>query len=187
MSASTSSPTTSEARGPAKLTRDDWIKVSLVAFPKDRLGELWAWLQQFPQANFDDGAPEDFEGFARAFDIMATPPRQLWGVEIDGQLLGAIGFEQLSRRTGMLRGICFDRSAHGSGAPLQAVGHFLELAWKTGFRKISARYLASNRRGRAFFKKLGAVDEGYLKDDTEQKGRPIDVRVIAFFAPKEVH
>ncbi len=147
------------------------------------MADLWSWLLQFPSANFEDTAPDNLEDFKRAYKSMATGVRQLWGVEVDGALLGAIGFEPLSRRTGMLRGLCFDQSAHGSGAPLAAVRKFLDLCWASGFRKISARYLASNRRAQAFFKKLGAVQEGYLKGDAEQQGKPIDVRIITFFSP----
>ena len=116
---------------------------------------------------------------------MALGNRQLWGVEIDGVLLGAIGFERLSERTGLLRGICFDQSAHGSGAPQAAVQRLLDICWASGFRKVSARYFAHNRRVHQFFKKLGAQQEGYFKADTEQAGEPVDVRVVAFWPEKK--
>ena len=184
MSASISALTTSEQTDRPALTRAGWSKVSLVAFPHHRLRELWGWLRQDPASNFDDTAPEDYEAFRAHQLAFAGTSRQLWGVEIDGELLGAIGFERLSRTTAMLRGICFDRTVHGSGAPRHAVARLLELAWASGYRKISARYFVSNRRIRSFLQALCAVDEGYLKQETDQNGKPIDVRLVAFFAPK---
>ncbi len=178
----TEKPFTSET---SQLTRESWVKVSLAPFPQDRLSDLWLWLLQYPAANFDDTAPETFEQFEAAYELMARGNRQLWGAEIDGVLLGALGFEQLSQRTAMLRGICFDKSAHGSGAPAAAVQKLLELSWASGFRKVSARYFAHNRRVHAFFKKLGAKQEGYLVQDTEQAGQPVDVRVVSFWPGKE--
>lgn len=185
MSASISALTTSENQDHPSLTRDGWSKVSLAAFPYHRLPELWSWLQQFPAANFDDSAPPDYESFRSQQLGYAGTARQLWGVEIDGELLGAIGFERLSRRTAQFRGICFDRSAHGSGAPRMAVSLLLGQAWQSGYQKISAHYFAHNRRIRSFLQALGAVDEGYLKQETTQGGKPVDVRAVAFFAPKK--
>jgi RimJ/RimL family protein N-acetyltransferase len=177
-------PFTSETKARGSIGPADWTKVSLVPFPADRIADLWRWLLQYPAANFDDQGPETLEQFEAAFAVMARGSRQLWGAEIDGELLGAIGLEQLSPRTGLLRGICFDQSAHGSGAPLAAVQKLLDVAWASGYRKVSARYLASNRRAHAFFKKLGARQEGYLVEDTEQAGQPIDVRIVALWPPK---
>ncbi len=181
MSAFSKQPLTSET---PRLTRESWVKVSLAPFPQDRMADLWAWLHQFPAANFDDTAPETLAEFEASFDIMARGNRQLWGASIDGELLGAIGFESLSKRTALLRGICFDQSAHGSEAPFAAVAKILDLAWKSGFEKVSARYMAHNRRVHQFFKKLGARQEGFMIGDTTQAGQPVDVRIVAFFAPK---
>ncbi len=158
-----------------------WKRIELVEFPAEGRMELWNWLMQFPKANFDDQSPKTLEEFERFFPLLTAGNRQLSGVRIDGALLGAIGFEELSPGLGALRGIIFDKSTHGSGAPLEAVRMLLARAWANGYRKIEAEVFASNRRVFAFLKKLGAVYEGTRAAHALQDGKPIDMRMIAFF------
>lgn len=157
-----------------------WQRVALVPFPAGARMELWNWLMQFPKANLDDSSPQTPEEFERFFPLL-TASRELLGVEIDGKLLGAMGFENLSPGLGALRGIVFDRSTHGSGAPLAALKLLLDRAWTSGYRKIEAQMLASNGRVYAFLRKLGAVDEGTLRAHVLQDGKRIDMRLVAFF------
>lgn len=159
-----------------------WQVVRLVPFPTERRTDLWNWLMQYPKANFDDESPKTPEEFERFFPLLLAS-RELWGVEIDGRLLGAMGFEPLTPGLGALRGIVFDRSTHGSGAPLAALRLLLERAWQRGFRKVSAQLLVSNSRAYAFLRKLGATDEGMQRAHALQGGKPVDMRIVAFFAP----
>jgi RimJ/RimL family protein N-acetyltransferase len=161
----------------------DWQRVALVPFPRDHRSDLWSWLLQYPQYNFDDEAPQTQEAFELFFPLLSAHRRELWGVEIDGQLLGAMGFETLSPGLAVLRGIVFNRSTHGSGAPLAAVRLLLDQAWRLGYRKVEAQMLAPNGRVYAFLKKLGAEDEGTRRAAVLQHGKPVDMRLVAFFAP----
>lgn len=161
-----------------------WQVVELVQFPAERRMDLWNWLMQFPKANLDDSSPKTLEEFERVFPLLSAGGRELWGVLVDGVLLGAIGFQELSPGLGTLRGISFDRSAHGSGAPLAAMRMILERAWKSGFRKVEAEMFASNVRVYKFLKKLGAISEGTRVAHALQGGNPVDTRLIGFFAPE---
>ena len=155
--------------------------MQIEAFPLERLPELWAWLGQFPENNFDDAGPRSLEEFEAEMRRRLASGQWLLGVAADGRLVGAIGFECLAPYLGMFRGIVFDRSVHGAGIAAQAVRAVLERAFRTGIEKVSALYFADNKRIDGLLIKLGAIDEGLLRKHTRRNGQPVDVRVGAFF------
>jgi len=69
-----------------------------------------------------------------------------------------------------------ERCGHG----IEAMRQFLDMLFSTGVEKIAAGYFADNLRVRAFLRKLGAEDEGYLKAHTVRNGERIDMRQVAF-------
>lgn len=160
-------------------------RVSLKPFPPEHLDKLWAWMHEFPKANFDDTAPDGLEGFRRQQMGAALMARKLIGVELDGELVGAIGFQRTAPTIGNFAGVCFTRSVHGTGLAALAVRAVLAALWAEGCTKVSAAYFADNRRVHHFLKKLGAVEEAYLKAETTRNGKPVDVRRVAFLRPEE--
>ena len=139
-------------------------------------------MQQFPASNIDDYGPRNASELCDVLRERVQAGETLHEVGANDALVGVIGFQQITPRLGLFRGICFDRGVHGSGIPAMAVRQFLHERFGEGTEKIQAFYFASNHRVRAFLKKLGAVDEGYLSRQTLVKGKPADMRLVAFHA-----
>lgn len=156
-------------------------RVALEPFPAEHLLELWEWMNQFPKANFDDAGPQSLEQFLQVMMHRAANGYKLVGVRLDSQWVGAIGFDQGDGRRGYLRGVCFDKAVHGTGIARLALGTLLVALWQEGYRKIGAAYFAGNPRIRKFLLALGAKDEGYLHEESMREGKPVDVRLVAFF------
>ncbi len=144
------------------------------------LPRLWEIMREFPLNNFDDSGPRSLGEFE---ELMAARARRemLLGFHVAGELAGAMAYQGASGRSGMLRGVCFARSVHGTGVPLAAVASAIAALFADGVEKISAQMFADNERAWRFFQKLGAVEEGLLRAHTTRSGELIDVRVIALF------
>jgi RimJ/RimL family protein N-acetyltransferase len=151
-------------------------------FPPSKYRRLWDWLGQFPLNHFDDGGPRTCDEFAGTIAERLAHGERLYGVFDDrGELVGAIGMAFLSPRAAMFHGISFDRPAHGTGIAQRAVAAILDELFRSGIEKVSAAYFADNERVHRFLKKLGAVEEGYLRRQTRRGGVPVDMRLVAFF------
>lgn len=162
----------------------DPSQLSLQPFPAESIPLLWEWMHEYPKANLDDYGPRTLEEFRMYLLGRAQAGTKTLGVKVDGEFVGAIAVLQLDR-IAFFRGICFAKAVHGKGVAPHAVGLVLQAHWEEGFRKVGAEFMADNRRVRDFLEKLGAVDEGYFKAETMRGGRPVDVRRVAFFAPKK--
>jgi RimJ/RimL family protein N-acetyltransferase len=152
-------------------------------FPARHTAAVWKILLQFPRANFDDYGPKSEEAFIQELINREQRGEVIWCVEQDGNAIGVIGYSPMSPRTGAFHGIAFDKSVHGSGVPRCAVLKILETLFSQGITKVSAGYFADNQRIRHFLKALGARDEGYLREQTMRDDKPVDMRLIAFYAP----
>ena len=153
----------------------------LLVFPfkREDLPLLWEWVQEFPQANFDDSGPRDYTVFER---IMTDRIQNevTCGVILDNTLVGIIGYKPTDEHSGSFHGICFAHAIHGRGVATKAVRTFIAKLYAGGVEKISAQYFASNRRVRRFLKNLGAKDEEYVRDATAQNGLPMDMYLVSF-------
>ena len=147
------------------------------------LPRLWEMLAEFPQFTHDDSGPESLAEFEQIMADRAGRETHL-AFEVAGELAGAIAFEQMTRRSAMLRGLCFAKDFHGTGIPLEAVRGVIEAMYRGGAEKISAQMFADNERAWRFFQKLGAVEEGLLREHATRAGELVDVRVIALFRKK---
>jgi RimJ/RimL family protein N-acetyltransferase len=160
--------------------------VALIPFPPADVEKLWAWMHEYPKANFDDSAPPSLEVFKLQMLSRASVGQKLIEVQVSGEPVGAIALQKLSPTTAQFRGICFTKSVHGTGVARLAVETVLMALWAEGIEKVSADYMADNRRIRQFLARLGAVDEGYFKGETRRNEKPVDVRRVAIFKPQEV-
>jgi RimJ/RimL family protein N-acetyltransferase len=154
-------------------------------FPEALLPEAWGWLQQFPRANFDDFGPRSCEEFLVEMRRRRESGERSWAVRSEGRAVGLVGYAQLAPHSGTFHGVCFDRSVHGTGLTRAAIEAILEQVFAEGTRKVMAGYFSDNHRVHTFFKRLGAQSEGLLRAQTYRQGQPVDMRLVAFFAPLE--
>lgn len=147
-------------------------------------GQCWGWLTEDRAANLDDSGPQTFRAWVDDAATRAQAGRRLWIVAHHGTPCGFVSWVPLTARLGMLQGICFARSVHGTGIASTAVRRMLADAFAEGIEKLSGVYLATNARVGRFLQRLGAIDEGYLSAHTTQDGVPVDLCVVALFAPR---
>lgn len=149
-------------------------------YPADQLRAAWEWMNEFPLANLDDYGPKSYEEFEQ--DMLARLKTEvISGVKHRDKLVGIIGYLPITSRYGMFHGICFSKAVHGQGVASQAVRKFVANLFANGVEKISASYFADNRRVRRLLGNIGAVDEGYMRRQTTQKGKPVDSILVAIF------
>jgi RimJ/RimL family protein N-acetyltransferase len=148
--------------------------------PVTWIPRLWAWLHEVPTANFDDYSPTHLATFDAEMRERLKDERT-WGVLADGVPVGVVGYRPITDRLGVFHGICFTRSACGTGIAAVAVRHVLAELFAAGADKVCAYFFADNTRVRRFFEKLGAVSEGRQVAQSVQHGRPIDLQLMAFF------
>lgn len=144
---------------------------------------IWGWMQQHPELNIDDDGPQSLGAFAK--DMQERQGTEaMWGVT-DTEPCGIIALKPLTPRTAIFHGICFDEAVWGTGVAEHAVRHVMVNAWEAGIEKIGAIFFAHNRRVARFLDKRGFVDEGVLKAQAMQHGKPIDLRIMAAFRPTD--
>lgn len=162
-------------------SREQLVDVELVSpLPISWCPDVWGWLQVDPTANFDDYGPQNQEQFANECQ-RRFQSEWIWGVAVDGQRAGAVGAVSMTPRLVSLHGIVFRESVRGTGAAHIGVSKVLDVLWNNGVEKVIASYFSDNMRVHSFLKKLGAVEEGYLKAHTIRNGEPIDMRLVAWF------
>src|SRR5579883_279284 len=155
-------------------------RVALCApFPAASIPQLWAWLQEFPDANFDDDGPRTLEEFTAQMQARIGSERTC-GAEAHGELCGAIGYRQLDPQAGLFRGICFARRVHGTGIARAAVSQVIAQAFAEGTQRIYALHFADNVRVHRLLLALGARAQAVLPRWTRRHGQPLDVRLVVF-------
>lgn len=145
---------------------------------------LWPWLRQHPELNFDDAGPTTALDLEDEMRRRREAGERTWGVSFAGDPVGAIGYAPITHRLGTFHGICFTDEVQGLGIAQTAVRMVLDDLYAEGVEKVSASFFAHNTRVHRFFARLGAVEEGLLRAHTTRHGQPIDMRLMALFAPK---
>lgn len=159
-------------------------RVELVSpLPDAWIPLLWGWLRETPDANFDDDSPTTYDAFVDEMRARQARGERSWGVRVEGVPVGAIGYLPMTARLGVFHGICMRRSACGTGIAAVAVQRVLNELFASGVDKVCAYAFATNTRVAVFFDKLGAELEGVQRAQVIQHGRPIDLRLMAFFNP----
>lgn len=160
-------------------------KLELVTpFPPEAYSELHRWFIQMPDKSLDDSWPKNFEDVCRMFDARSETEYTCMVAE-NGTPVGFIGFQQLTPHLGSLRGVCFDQKVHGNGTALRALRAVLQQQFDHGIYKVMAFPFVDNPRAHRFYQKLGAVDEGILRNHTLRDGKMVDLHLMAFFAPDD--
>lgn len=155
--------------------------IALVSpFPFLRWPLVWDWIQEFPERNLDDYSPQTGDDFIMAMFGQLETVRS-WGVEKDGQLVGVINYQPMTARNGIFKGICFTKRAWGRETTEKAVRMVLTQLFSEGVEKVAAIFFADNHKILRFLVDLGAVEEGYLRNQTMRGGVPINMRLFAIF------
>lgn len=142
---------------------------------------MWGWLMQDRAANFDDYGPVTCRDFLREMQKREQAEVISMAYIEDHNPVGIMTALPITSRLWTTHGICFTKSVHGTGIPLEAMRQFLDLLWLKGAQKVCASYFADNERVDKFLRKLGAQREGVRLDHTLRNGKPTDMIDVAFF------
>jgi len=147
-------------------------------FPEQYLPKLWEFTEHFRQAMLDDYSPQnleqlhEFSGRSIGYAVVNKS---------DGSLAGGLMFEPMG--DDMYVGhLVFAPSGVAKEIKYAAAVMAMNRLFAAGARKISWRYFGDNEPFRRFLLKLGAEDEGRLKQATRRKGELCDVVLMASFS-----
>lgn len=142
------------------------------------ISEVWEWANEFPEMNFDDAGPKSADEFRSMMEDRMT--REMMMIAESGSIpVGIVAMRALSDRHVMFAGICFRKTVHGTGIPLQAVRKVLDQLYQGGVQKVSAKFFAHNQRVERFLRNMRFQREGYLRSETVCDGKPMDMILMA--------
>ena len=140
---------------------------------------------EHPEHNLNDSSPRTALEWNNELQRRQDAGEIVYEVLYGGNPVGIVGVAQATPEVAAFHGIAFLSEMHGSGVPLEAVRRVIDRIFSyTSASKISATYHADNPRIRRFLQKLGAVDEGYLRQHIKRNGQMIDLFMIAIFKPQ---
>lgn len=164
------------------MTPQPSTKIELVSpFPPELYQEFYDWTFQFPERTMDDFWKKEFDSFCHELTRRGKEEYTCAVIE-NGVPVGFIGFMRLTPHVGTLRGVCFTKEVHGNGTAVRALRSVLQQHFDEGVHKIMAFPFWDNLRARAFYKKIGAVDEQFLREHTLRGGKLTDMSMLSFFA-----
>jgi len=107
----------------------------------------------------------------------------VWGIDLEGFLIGTVGIGFDHRRGTSTLGISIgDKTRWGQGYGAEAILLVLSYAFGTlNLRKVSLKVHATNKRARACYAKCGFRQEGRLKEDVYVQGKYLDTILMAIF------
>jgi RimJ/RimL family protein N-acetyltransferase len=101
----------------------------------------------------------------------------------DGQHVGNCGLSGIDVRRLKAELWIYLGERRGRGIARAAAGRLLERAFcELRLNRVYVRVLLNNPRAERFFRGLGFVDEGRLRDDTRQDGRFVDALWLSMLA-----
>lgn len=154
--------------------------ISLVPFQANWIPMAWEWLHEAPQFNFDDYGPKTLEEFYADLMRRVQSGQSIIGIVRSGEPVGMVGFHGVTPRLGHFAGLCITRTARHQGVGTQALGMLIKSFWAEGLEKIEAMFFSDNVIAEALFRKLGAHDEGILREHALRGGRTVDVKLMGF-------
>lgn len=144
-------------------------------FPPEHYDKVLGWLEEFPEANFDDYCPRDPDRFTVILKAKLSIERS-WGIFDDqNKPCGIVAFDTGDGKVGMLRGICFSKGHASSEDKRWAMTKILAELFGLGYEKIEARWFADNAKVALFLGKFGFTQDGLHKNLTRRGGVPLDV------------
>jgi len=145
-------------------------------FPDHAWPRVWTWIQTFRARVCDDFAPKTLEEFVEQTLERAARERT-WGVYRDDELGGLITFEQVNPVTGISH-LLFKRSFWGEATTIPAIATVYREIFESGIRKICSAAFRDNYAILELARKIGAREEGLLRQQTQRNGRMVDMTAL---------
>jgi RimJ/RimL family protein N-acetyltransferase len=140
---------------------EPWHAEELAELFQQSGGEFYEWL---PWEHFESAeATKGFlDGFARG---RAEDSRRIFGLWVDGTLVGGTLFPTINARSGTAElGAFLAKRARGQGIVTRAVEAMVEWAFdERGLRRLEWRCAPGNDSSRAIAERLGFTHEGTLR------------------------
>ena len=168
----------SRAVGPAELRDlEPWQAEELADFFRRCGVDLYEWLP-WEHLESADEAARFLQGFA---DGRAAGNRRLYGVWLDGVLVGGTLFPSINARTGTGElGVFLAASARGQGIITRAVEAMIDWAFTDrGLRRLEWRCAPGNEPSQRIPRRLGFTHEGTLRQVFPVRGEHQDLEVWA--------
>jgi RimJ/RimL family protein N-acetyltransferase len=170
---------TADRRGSSRAFSNRFKIVS--PFPEEYYPLVWALLQEFARETMDDRSPRslpeliekdrrDRESGGLSYAIVGQ----------EGVPLGAVWCEAIGDGLGIGH-LVFMRRELTSGEKLSATRAAVSMMFAAGMRKICWSLFGDNRLFHIFLRRLGAVEEGRLKDQVRRNGELVDMVLMASF------
>lgn len=150
--------------------------------PEYRLPQVLKWTHDFWDQMMDDFTPKTLEAITdmNRRDIF-NGSLQYFFSSHDGNPMGVVW--AVNGGDGVFIGhLVFEREGVSTSEKLEMARIALERMFKEGARKVVWQLFADNRAFRIFLKKLGAEQEGYLKQGARRNGELQDTILMASFA-----
>jgi RimJ/RimL family protein N-acetyltransferase len=153
-------------------------------FPEEFYPLVWELLQEFSRETLDDRSPKSLEELIEK----GHRDRESGGLSFavmgcDGAPLGAVWCEAIGDGLGIGH-LVFARHELNSAQKLEATRAAVAMMFAAGMRKILWSLFGDNRPFHIFLRRLGAVEEGRLKDQVRREGELVDMLLMASF-PKQ--
>lgn len=150
-------------------------------FPTAEIPRIWGWIEPFRWRVSDDFSPKTLTEFITFYRAQAERAKT-WAVYRDGELGGAITYEQVSPIVGTAHCV-FKKSFWGRKTTIPAlqaaIGQMFECC-----TKLSLPVMDGNKAMLSLLRELGASKEGALEKHTLRDGKPVDLVLLALFKEK---
>ena len=121
------------------------------------------------------------ENFIKSLSSQKVPTDIVFGIEIDGKLIGTVGIHRINwaSRNGYLGIAIFDKGFWNRGIGTEATSLILKYAFEyLNLHKILLEVYEYNERAIRVYEKLGFKREGILRKNHYLKGKYYDVIVM---------
>ncbi|MCE7011377.1 GNAT family N-acetyltransferase [Kibdelosporangium philippinense] len=122
----------------------------------------------------------------RYIDKLASDEGRIYGIWIDGKLMGGTLFRTFDARNGTCEiGVWLDPDAAGRGLITRAARHMIDWAvCVRGMSRVEWRCAPENERSSAVAQRLGMTLEGVLRSEYAIGGSRQDAQVWSMLAPE---
>lgn len=160
---------------------EPWQAAEFAAYLDRSRAHLAPWLPWARTITDEDTARHWLQRYA---DSQAADGGRIYGIWLDGVLVGGTLFRVFDRRSGTCEvGVWLAPEAEGRGLVTRAVLHMIEWAVEVrGMTRVEWRTVSDNVRSIAVAKRLGMVREGVLRQAFPLDGVRHDVEVWSLLA-----
>lgn len=156
------------------------ISFQVIPAPKDVYPQVWKLLREFSEQTMGDLCPKSLEEMtAKSEADLKAGGKQYAVMGPDGPL-GFIWCENIGDNMAFGH-LVFEREGLSTIEKVAATRQAVRKLFEDGFRKIIWMFFADNRAFRIFMKRIGAVEEGLMRQHTRRNGALVDASFMASF------